>query len=177
MASEQNKNSILALVGASGVGKTTLMVELLKELPEMVFPIKVLTNRARRGPEDDMFCKFTTAEIIREMGRRSELIQYLEYAGNVYGCSREDVDWALSKGVGVQAYVESGIQDLYSAGYRVIPVKVVTDSKVYRDAKRFAADLERIKTHIDYQLILENSFVEGGLQKAVQQLRDLVLSL
>ncbi len=172
-----NKGQILALVGTSGVGKTSLMKELIQEIPDVVFPIPVLTNRGKRGQEDDIFCRFASAEIISDMHRKLELVQYLEYAGNVYGCARQDVEKALSKGIGMQAYVESGVIDLRVAGYRVVPVNIITDESVYRNEQRALEDEERKRTPIDYQLVLKNSFSEGGLEKAVQQLKDFVLSL
>lgn len=161
---------ILALVGRSGVGKTTLMMELLTRLPDHVFPIRVLTTRERRGPEDDVFCRFTDAHSIRRMQDNGELVQYLEYAGNVYGSTRADIDHALSQGIGIQAYVESGIVDLRNAGYTVIPIKIISDQPMDREEARKAADAERERIPIDYALTVENRFEEGGLEQAVNDL-------
>ncbi|MGL5831251.1 MAG: hypothetical protein ACRCZE_03825 [Candidatus Altimarinota bacterium] len=167
----KKKNPILAFVGSSGVGKTTLMMELLKRIPEKVFPIVTTTTRNWRGPEDDVFCKFVSREHIQELKKDGKLAQYLEYAGNTYGCEWVDIDWAVENGFGIQAYVEPAIYDLRNAGYEVIPIKIVADQVNFRDEKkREEEDKERAKIQLDYVLTIENSFIEGGLEKAVQKL-------
>jgi len=168
---------ILAFVGSSGAGKTTLMMELLKRMPEKVFPIVTTTTRAWRGPEDDVFCKFVTPEHIQNLKESGKLAQYLEYAGNTYGCEWADIDWAVNNGFGIQAYVEPAIFDLRKAGYEVIPIKIVLDQEFFRDEKRLVEDKERAKIPLDFALTVENSFAEGGLEKAVNQLVDFINTL
>lgn len=168
---------ILAFVGSSAVGKTTLMMELLKRMPEKVFPIVTTTTRLWRGPEDDVFCKFVTREHIQNLQESGKLAQYLEYAGNIYGCEWADIDWAVNNGFGIQAYVEPAIFDLRKAGYEVIPIKIVSDQEIFRDEKRIVEDQERAKISLDYALTVKNSFAEGGLNQAVKQLMDFINTL
>ncbi len=173
-----SRNPIIALVGPSGSGKTTIMMEVFKRLPDIVFPMVSLASRPKREPEDDVFYRFVAADVIREKFRQGEMAQFLEYAGNVYGSAKQDIESVLSKGIGMQAYVEQGVIDLRAAGYTVIPVKVSAESLTYRgDEKRIHADTERNKTHLDYQLFLHNSFEPGGLTHAVDQLVEFILSL
>ena len=171
------QNPIIALVGKSGVGKTTLMMELLKQIPKRVAPIVVLTNRPKRGPEDEIFCRFVDANYIQDQRARGLLAQYLEYGGSVYGCAKADIDKALSHGIGLQAYVESGIDELRKNGYRVFPVQVTTDQETYRNEQRLKEDDERGTRQVEYALTLTNSFKPGGLEKAVQELTKFVTTL
>lgn len=171
------QNPIIALVGKSGVGKTTLMMELLKRLSEKVAPIVVLTNRPKRGPEDEIFCRFVDANYIQNQRDQGLLVQYLEYGGSVYGCAKADIDKALAHGIGLQAYVESGIADLRKHGYRVFPIKVITDQETYRSEERAKEDDKRDTHPVQYALTLQNSFTPGGLEKAVQELISFVTSL
>lgn len=166
------KNPILAFVGASGVGKSSLMIELMKLKPDRFFPVRSLATRPKRGPEDDIFYKFMSAEKIKEMKANGELLQYLEYNGNLYGTAFADVNWALDNGLGVQAYVQSAIFDLQKAGYKVVPIKIVADREVFRSEERLQIDKEREKIDLPYELIVENSFEPGGFKKAVNQLLE-----
>ena len=55
-------NTIFALVGGSRSGKSTLMKEVVRFIPDRVGIIKSFTTRARRDAEDDIFYNFLTLE-------------------------------------------------------------------------------------------------------------------
>lgn len=164
-------NKIFALVGPSGVGKTSLILEVLKRLPDCFAPIKVMTTRERRGPEDDVFCRFVSKDEIVRRRDGGFLVQYLEYAGNVYGCDRQDIEAVLKEKNGIQAYVESGIADLERAGFEVVPIRVVPRGDfVWRDELRLKEDAERAASNVRYAFEVENAFEAGGFERVADAL-------
>jgi guanylate kinase len=167
-------NPIIALVGSSGVGKTSLILAALKEFPDCLAPIRVLTTRARRGSEDDVFCRFVDAKEIQRRRDAGSLVQYLEYAGNVYGCDREDIDGGIQRGCGIQAYVETGIFDLRKAGYSVVVVHILGEGAPEPEAKRKVADEKRAEISLTYDKVIVNSFTPGGFERAAQELQEFI---
>lgn len=169
---------IIAFVGSSGSGKTTLITELFKRHPNYINPLKSLTNRPKRGPEDDIFYTFVAEEEILDRRSHGDLVQYLEYAGNTYGTDRHDVENVIQHKLAAQAYVENGVINLRKAGYNVIPIKIIaqntpenlTDRNNQSD--RYKADQARSKIELDYALTVVNDFTPGGLEKALKQLEE-----
>lgn len=168
---------IIALVGHSGSGKTTLMEKVLERLPDDVFRIKYLTSRPKRDESDDLSYYFLTPEEFERMDVSGELATHTEYSGHHYGTSHANLAM-LEKKFGIQAYTQQSIENIRKAGYEVIAVKIVPDKVDYRgNEKRKQDDIDRDKIDVGHELILENSFEAGGLDKAVDELAAFILSL
>lgn len=162
---------IFAFVGPSGSGKTTLMLELLTRMPHDLGIIRSVTSRAQRNEADALWYRFVTREDILRMRDHGELIQYLDYAGNLYGMAKQDANTILASRCGVQAFVEAAIKQFTDAGYRMIVIKVTPQGNpVSEDERRRIADIERanMPIHVDMEVI--NSFAPGGKEKAATEL-------
>lgn len=169
---------IIALVGHSGVGKTTIMDRILERMPNDVFRIRYLTSRPWRDPTDDLNYLFLTAEEFDRMDAAGELASHTEFTGRRYGTARADLDETLAKGFGIQAYTQQSIRNIRGAGYEVIAVKIVADDFEHREGEgRKDADIERDKIDVGHVLTIRNSFGPGGLEHAVGELEAFILSL
>jgi guanylate kinase len=167
---------IFAFIGPSGSGKTTLMLELLARMPDDLGIIRSVTSRAQRNADDAKWYRFLTRDEILGMRDRGELIQYLDYAGNLYGMARKDADDVLQTKCGIQAFVEDAVKQFTDAGYRMIVIRVVPQGAWSPNAKdRVQADAERAKTRIPIDLEITNSFDDGGKEKAIEQLENFIL--
>jgi len=168
---------IIALVGHSGVGKSTLMDRILERMPHDAFRIRYLTSRPWREASDDVNYRFLTAEEFGRMDANGELATHTEYIGHHYGTAHADLE-ELKHKFGIQAYTQQSLQNIRRSGYDVIVVKIVADTLTYReDDIRRKEDMERDKIDVGEQLILENSFAPGGLEQATDRLEAFILSL
>lgn len=172
-------NTIFALVGSSRSGKSTLMKETVRLIPDRIGIIKSFTTRAKRTNEkdDDVFYDFLTLEDFEKKRKNNEFAECIEHAGNYYGYERATIDAALAQKHGICAVVEYALADLANAGYDVAPIKVTpVHSEVVRDAfyakhsERESADTERAKLPVQFAAEIINSFEPGGKEKAVHDL-------
>ena len=168
--------SIFGLVGQSGAGKTTLMLEIVNRLPQRIAIIKSLTTRPWRHEEDKLFYHFISRE---EMQRRKDdkrLVQISEYDDNLYANDKQELDELLSQHSGIAALVEEGVQNLRRAGYHVTVIKVlpVHNKLTPTAASRADEDAKRAATNMPADVILNNSFEPGGKEKAVEQLYRII---
>ncbi len=83
---------LIVVSGFSGVGKGTLMKELLTRYPEQYALSVSATSRApRTGEKDGEAYFFKTREEFLKMAGNGELLEYAEYNGNFYGTPKQYV--------------------------------------------------------------------------------------
>jgi guanylate kinase len=165
----KTKHKIFAFVGASGSGKSTIMVELLNFFPHLEI-IKSTSTRARRDETDDLFYKFVDETYMTASENQNNFLNHTEYAGNHYAYEKSVVDQVLLAHCGMFAIVESAIPILADKGYDLKLIKVIPDRDWTheRALEREKADAARSTNELTFDLILENSFKPGGLDKSVE---------
>ena len=92
---------IVVVSGPSGVGKSTVVDEVLERTPGIEKSVS-LTTRERRGSErDGVEYRFVDEDEFERIRERGDLLEWAEVHGNLYGTSAEAVDGMLGRGVSV----------------------------------------------------------------------------
>lgn len=168
-------HKIIAFVGPSRSGKSTLIRGLAELYPDRVCELKSLTTRPRRGPEDDATFDFTTPEEFKRLIAEKRLVQWVEYAENFYGNDRDVLDAQLQNRHGLLAMTEHGVKNFTEAQYTLFVIRVVpvgyTPTHV---AARRAEDLLRSSAAIPVNFSLANYFCPGGLDRTKKSLAALL---
>ncbi|MBQ3258479.1 MAG: guanylate kinase [Oscillospiraceae bacterium] len=115
-----SKGKLLVLSGPSGVGKGTVLGELMNRRDDMCFSVSATTRRPREGEVDGVSYFFVSKERFEEMIRNNELLEYAQFVSNSYGTPRAYVEQQLEKGMNV-------ILDIEVQGARNI-VKMIPDA-------------------------------------------------
>ncbi|MEX1177144.1 MAG: guanylate kinase [Nitriliruptor sp.] len=89
---------LVVLAGPSGVGKGTVHAELRRRLPEAVLSISATTRAPRPGEVDGVHYRFVDRETFQRMVAAGELLEWAEYAGNLYGTPRDPAAEAVARG-------------------------------------------------------------------------------
>ncbi|MBE9198406.1 MULTISPECIES: guanylate kinase [unclassified Nodularia (in: cyanobacteria)] len=82
---------LIVLTGPSGVGKGTLMQELLKRHPELYYSVSVTTRSPRPGEINGENYYFISRSKFEQLVAEGEFLEWAEFAGNYYGTPREAV--------------------------------------------------------------------------------------
>jgi guanylate kinase len=90
---------IFIISAPSGTGKTTLVKEVMKELPGLKFSVSYTTRLPRANERDGEDYHFISPYTFQKMVEREEFIEWAEVLGNRYGTARIDVDLLESQGV------------------------------------------------------------------------------
>ncbi len=87
---------ILILTGASGVGKTTLAMRLLDSGGFSY--VRSATTRGKRGDiHDDEYIYLSREEFLSRVSS-GEMLEHMEYGGNLYGTPRAELDRIFAEG-------------------------------------------------------------------------------
>jgi len=89
--------NILIIAGPSAVGKTTVAHRMLELDDRFEFVRSVTTRPCRADQFDNEYIYITTEEFIRLI-ETAGVLEHTEYAGNLYGTPRSEIDRITSEG-------------------------------------------------------------------------------
>ena len=103
---KKSKGTRIVLSGPSGVGKSTVIAELLSERSDIHFSVSYTTRTPRVGEADGVNYCFVSKETFEGMIEREELLEYAQYVGNYYGTSLKVIEEKLDAGIDVLLEIE-----------------------------------------------------------------------
>ena len=89
---EGSGTRVLVITGPSGVGKGSLIAELLRRFPDLRLSVSATTRPPRSGERDGRDYHFLTPEEFERRVQAGEFLEHAEYAGNRYGTLRSEVE-------------------------------------------------------------------------------------
>jgi guanylate kinase len=99
-------SKVFVITGPSGVGKGTLIRELLKRLPDLELSISATTREPREGEVDGRDYHFLSPEEFEQRMRSEDFLEYATYSGHRYGTLRTEVERRLAAGHSVVLEIE-----------------------------------------------------------------------
>ena len=103
---KKKRGTLIVLSGPSGVGKSTVIAELLSERKDIYFSVSYTTRNPRPGEVDGVNYHFVDRQEFERMIADNELLEYAEYVGNYYGTSLKVIQEHLEKGQDVLLDIE-----------------------------------------------------------------------
>lgn len=102
----RRKGILIVVSGFSGVGKGTLMKQLVHSYDNYALSVSMTTRQPRPGESDGKEYFFVSREVFEKTIAENGLIEYANYCGNYYGTPKEYVEKQLEKGKDVILEIE-----------------------------------------------------------------------
>jgi guanylate kinase len=99
-------SKVFVITGPSGVGKGTLIRELLQRIPDLELSISATTREPREGEVDGRDYHFLSREEFDRRMEREDFLEFATYSGNRYGTLRSEVERRLAAGRSVVLEIE-----------------------------------------------------------------------
>jgi guanylate kinase len=97
---------VFVITGPSGVGKGTLIADLLRRVPDLELSISATTREPREGEVDGRDYHFLSREEFDRRIEDEDFLEFATYSGNRYGTLRSEVQRRLAAGRSVVLEIE-----------------------------------------------------------------------
>ena len=181
-----NKKGILVLyTGSSGVGKGTIMSELLKRDENIRLSVSNTTRAPREGEIDGVHYNFVTKEQFEKLIDEDGYLEYAKYCENYYGTPKKPVEDMLSQGYNVflEIEVQGGLQiiekypDVLSIFILPPSMDVLENRLRGRGTEKEEVIQKRLaeaKNEITFKDKYKYRVVNGELETAVEEILDIL---
>jgi guanylate kinase len=176
---------VFVITGPSGVGKGTLIEQLLERIPNLELSVSATTRKPRAGEVDGRDYHFLTPEQFRQRLEAGDFLEHASYSGNHYGTLREEVERRLSEGRSVVLEIEvQGARQVRDAMPEAVLIFIAPpDEAVLRERLEgrrtdSSEDIEQRLRTAEVELAARSEFphvvVNDELRKAAAELEGLV---
>ena len=102
----KNLKKLIIITGPSGVGKGTVVKELLDKDKDIWLSVSATTRSPRMGEKDGENYYFISDEKFKDMIDKKEFLEWAQFAGNYYGTPISTVNEKIEKGFIVLLEIE-----------------------------------------------------------------------
>ncbi|MFL6617990.1 MAG: guanylate kinase [Povalibacter sp.] len=126
----QARGKLFVIAAPSGAGKTSLVLALMKRLPELRFSISYTTRQPREKEQNGVHYFFVDKETFQRMKDRGEFLEHAQVFDNFYGTSKPQVEALLDAGQNVLLEIDwQGAQQIRKAAPHVESIFILPPSR------------------------------------------------
>lgn len=181
----KKRGMLVLYTGSSGVGKGTIMQELLKRDKNIRLSVSNTTRSPREGELDGVHYNFVTKEQFESLIKNDGYLEYTEYCGNYYGTPKQQVEDMLNQGYDVFLEIEvcGGLQIMEKypdvLSIFILPPSIDTLEKRLRrrgteDEETILKRLGEAKREIECSEKYKYVVVNDKLEDAVDEILDIL---
>ena len=148
---------VFVISAPSGTGKTTLVHEAMKQLPNLRFSVSYTTRSLRLNEHEGEDYYFVSPSVFRKMVERGDFLEWAEVLGNRYGTTLASINQLASKGMDL-------ILDIDTQGAKKVMEKVDQAILIYLLPPSLEALRERLVKK-GPRLPRDDSITSGERQK------------
>jgi guanylate kinase len=172
---------LIVLTGPSGVGKGTLLRSLLQRHPELYLSVSATTRQPRPGEVEGKDYFFVARSTFERMIANDELLEWAEFAGNLYGTPKLAVEEQIWRGQWVILEIElegaRQIRDTFADALRIFILPPSIHELEFRIRSRgqdtedaIARRLQRAQEEINAAAEFDLQIVNDNFEKTLERI-------
>ena len=176
---------VFVITGPSGVGKGTLIEQLLERIPELELSVSATTREPRPGEVDGRDYHFLAPDEFERRVDAGDFLEHATYSGNRYGTLRQEVEGRLAEGRSVVLEIEvQGARQVRKAMPEAVQIFIAPpDPESLRErlegrgtdsADAIERRLRTAEIELEAQAEFPHVIVNDEVQKAASKLESLV---
>jgi guanylate kinase len=176
---------VFVITGPSGVGKGTLISELMRRIPNLELSISATTRSPRQGEEDGRDYHFLSPEEFEGQMEADDFLEFATYSGHRYGTLRSEVEQRLSAGHSVVLEIEvQGAQQVRAAMPDSVQIFIAPpdpghlrtrlEGRGTDSAEAIDSRLETAEIELAAQGDFDHRIVNDDISRAVGELEQIV---
>ena len=181
----QQKGNLFIFSGPSGIGKDTVLKEVINSSDDIKLSISSITRDMRENEVEGEKYHFITREEFEKMIVNDEFLEYNEYCGNLYGTPKKQVvDW-INEGYNVILEIDVNgafkVKKKMPEAVMIFMLPTEFDVLRHRLEKRGTEDEEIIKKRlkqaakeIAFATEYDYLFFNDKLENAVNDLKSII---
>ena len=99
MIKRRKNGQLIVISGPSGVGKSTVIAEVMHRRDRLYFSVSYTTRDPRAGEQDGVNYHFVDEAEFERMIQADELLEYTRYQGHYYGTSQKVIQEKLADAI------------------------------------------------------------------------------
>ncbi len=182
------KGNVIVFTGPSGVGKGSIVSQLLKRHDDIVLSVSATTRPPRKGEQDGVEYHFLPKEKFMALVNSGQMLEWAEFADNFYGTFKQAVEKEVDEGKDVILEIEvQGAMQVKAKMPEVVMIFVLPPSvqelrrritgratevpEIIEKRMNIAAEEIKMADRFDYKVINDD------LGHAIKEVEDIIMSL
>ena len=161
----KNLKKLIIITGPSGVGKGTVVKELLDRNKDIWLSISATTRNPRIGEKDGENYYFISEEKFKDMIDKKEFLEWAQFAGNYYGTPLSTVNEKIEKGFIVLLEIEvegaKQIKEKFPESLSIFllpPSKEELEKRIRNRGTEKEEAIDRRLSRADYEIASSDEF-------------------
>jgi len=161
----KNLKKLIIITGPSGVGKGTVVKELLDRNKDIWLSISATTRNPRIGEKDGENYYFISDEKFKDMIDKKEFLEWAQFAGNYYGTPLSTVNEKIEKGFIVLLEIEvegaKQIKEKFPEALSIFllpPSKAELEKRIRNRGTEKEESIDRRLRRADYEIASSDEF-------------------
>ena len=143
---------LIVMSGCSGVGKSTVLSQVMKSREDLRFSVSATTRAPRPGEVDGQSYYFVTRETFLDMIEKGEFLEYDAHMNNYYGTPKRQLEEKLQTGSVILDIEPNGAFNVRKAWPEAVLIFIAPPSMEeleHRLRNRGDTSPEQIQTRLD----------------------------